>query len=57
MNGKGRLEWPDGKKYVGDHLDVINNNIIFNKKDKKHGFGKFIWADGRKYKGYWENGK
>ena len=36
MNGKGKLSWPDGRKYNGCYL-----------KDKKHGFGEFKWPDGR----------
>ena len=42
MNGKGTLEWPDGRKYTGEYKD-----------DKKHGVGVFSWGDGRKYEGRW----
>lgn len=46
MDGKGILEWPDGKKYEGDFKD-----------DKRHGTGEFRWKDGKIYKGPWIKGK
>ena len=32
MNGNGKTEWPDGRKYEGQYV-----------KDKKHGIGTFYW--------------
>ena len=36
MNGLGKYEWQDGKRYEGFYLN-----------DKKHGKGKFYEVDGR----------
>ena len=46
MDGKGILEWPDGKKYEGDFKD-----------DKRHGTGEFLWKDRTEYIGPWIKGK
>ena len=46
MNGFGKFEWPDGRKYEGNY-----------KNDKKEGYGVFSWPDGRIYKGNWKNGR
>ena len=46
MEGFGRFEWPDGRRYEGEYID-----------DKKEGKGSFFWPDGRKYEGDWLNGK
>jgi hypothetical protein len=46
MNGEGKFEWPDGRKYEGGY-----------KNDKKEGHGIFSWPDGRKFDGNWKNGR
>ena len=52
MNGKGKLNWPDGRSYEGDFID-----------DNKEGEGHFIWPDTkdptkfRSYSGAWADGK
>ena len=46
MEGKGKFDWPDGRRYEGQYTD-----------DKKEGHGIFTWPDGRKYDGAWINGK
>ena len=45
MNGKGLLQYPDGKQYVGEFKD-----------DKVHGYGVLLTIEGGKYEGAWENG-
>ena len=54
MHGKGEIKWPDGRKYKGVFLIIINEEY---ENDKKHGKGVFIWEDGRKYIGIWQGGK
>ena len=46
MNGKGKMQWPDGKYYEGDYVN-----------DNKEGLGEFHWPDGKWYRGEWLNGK
>ena len=46
MNGRGKLTWPDGRKYEGNFED-----------DKRHGVGTYWWKDGRVYRGMWEKGQ
>ena len=45
-DGLGTLNYPDGRKYVGEW-----------KKGKKDGLGTFKFKDGRKYSGQFKNGK
>ena len=40
MHGQGRIQWKDGRSYIGVYED-----------DKKQGFGVFEWGDKRKYIG------
>jgi len=46
MNGFGKFQFTDGKKYEGFYL-----------KDKKHGYGLFTWSNGKRYEGWWKDGK
>ena len=45
MNGKGTINWNDGKKFIGNF-----------KNDLKDGLGFYEWSDGRKFYCKWEKG-
>lgn len=46
MEGKGIMNWPDGRTYEGEWS-----------LDHMHNFGKMTFPDGRKYVGGWRNGQ
>jgi len=46
MEGKGKLKWQDGRKYIGEFRD-----------GKEEGEGTFKWPNGNKYIGQWKDGK
>ena len=45
MQGWGRLEWPDGKTYVGQFLN-----------NQQHGYGRLDGPNGDQYEGQWRDG-
>lgn len=68
MNGSGKLEWPDGKVYVGlfsrnqlhgfGRMDIPNSGIYEGqwKDNLQNGFGIFKYTNGDVYKGYFKGG-
>jgi len=68
-HGAGVLNWPDGRKYVGQFYHGVfegdatmvwpdgRSFVGQYHENKKHGQGEFAWPDGRKYTGTWKNGQ
>lgn len=68
-HGPGVLDWPDGRRYVGQFFHgVFDGQATMEWPDgrryvgqyrmnKKHGDGEFLWPDGRRYCGEWSNGQ
>lgn len=68
MEGEGRFEWVDGRKFQGCFSKgVMHGHGVYTWKDgrryegeyfqnKKHGQGVYTYSDGSKYSGAWENG-
>lgn len=45
MQGWGRLEWPDGRTYLGQFLN-----------NQQHGYGRLDSPNGDQYGGQWRDG-